>query len=78
MEFITEMFSNTWFSIWYALTCISMLYIQLGVFKVDIKKGYEVSFLWFLYGMFWVFCPILNVVGQFLWIIVVAEEYNES
>jgi hypothetical protein len=72
-----EVFNNYWFIAWYIVTCITMLYIQLKAFKTDVKYGLEISNILFLYGMFWVFCPVLNMIGLLLWIYTATETYYE-
>lgn len=73
-----DLFSNTWFVAWYAVTCITLLYIQLNVFKIDLQYGLDVSAPLFLWGMFWVFCPFLNVAGLLLWIYVIVQQHKEE
>lgn len=68
---------NYWFMAWYVVTSITLLFIQLNVFKRDIQYGLDVSTPLFLWGMFWVFCPILNVIGLLLWVFVTVSEQNE-
>jgi len=73
-----DLFSNMWFVAWYIVTCVTLLFIQLHVFKKDLQYGLDVSFPWFLWGMFWVFCPFLNVIGLLLWTYTKVVEQEEK
>ncbi len=73
-----ELFNNPWAIAWYVVTTITVLFIQLNVFKKDLRCGLDVPVGLFLWGMFWVFCPILNLFGLSLWIYVTVVVEGES
>jgi hypothetical protein len=73
-----ELFNSPWAIAWYVVTCITTLFIQLNVFKKDLKYGLDVPAGLFMYGMLWVFCPILNLFGLLLWTYVTVVEQQED
>jgi hypothetical protein len=69
---------NPWAVAWYTVTCTTMLFIQLNVFKKDLKYGFDVSIPWFLYAMIWVFCPILNLLALLMWTYTTVVQQQEN